>query len=67
MPWTKVLWVSEQWEAVLPSGIYQILKRLAKRANIEDMHTHGFRHSYAINALRAGKREPVLQIARGER
>ena len=54
VPSTKALWVSEQGEALLPNGITQLLKRLAKRANIEDMHPHRFRHSYAINALRAG-------------
>ena len=65
MPRTKSLWVSEHGEALLPGGICQILKRLAKRANIEDMHPHRFRHSYAINALRAGMPEQVLKIVGG--
>ena len=34
MPQTRELWVSEQGEALLPTGIFQILKRLAGRANI---------------------------------
>ena len=67
MPRTKALWVSEQGEALLPGGIFQILKRLARRANIEDMHPHRFRHSYAINALRAGMPEQVLKIVGGWR
>ena len=67
MPRTKALWVSEQGEALLPNGICQILKRLARRANIEDMHPHRFRHSYAINALRAGMPEQVLKIVGGWR
>ena len=29
------------------------------------LHTHRFRHSYAVNALRAGMPERVLQIAGG--
>ena len=66
-PRTKALWVSEQGEALLPGGICQILKRLAKRAGIEDMHPHRFRHSYAINALRAGMPEQVLKIVGGWR
>ena len=66
-PHTKALWVSEQGEALLPNGICQILKRLARRANIEDMHPHRFRHSYAINALRAGMPEQVLKIVGGWR
>ena len=65
MPQTKALWVSEQGYALLPGGISQILERLAKRANIEDMHPHRFRHSYAINALRAGMPEQVLRIVGG--
>ena len=67
MPQTKALWVSEQGEALLPNGITQLLKRLAKRANIEDMHPHRFRHSYAINALRAGMPEQILKIVGGWR
>ena len=31
------------------------------------MHTHRFRHSYAINALRAGMPEQVLKIVGGWR
>ena len=65
LPRTKAFWVSEQGEPLLPGGISQILERLAKRANIEDMHPHRFRHSYAINALRAGMPEQVLKIVGG--
>ena len=65
MPQTKTLWVSEQGEAMQPNGICQLLKRLAKRANIEGMHPHRFRHSYAINALRAGMPEQILKIVGG--
>ena len=66
-PRTKALWVSEQGEALLPNGICQLLKRLARRANVEGMHPHRFRHSYAINALRAGMPEQVLKIVGGWR
>ena len=67
MPRTRALWISEQGEALLPNGICQILKRLARRANIEGMHPHRFRHSYAINALREGMPEPILKIVGGWR
>ena len=40
---------------------------LPRRANIEGMHPHRFRHSYAINALRAGMPEQVLKIVGGWR
>ena len=66
-PRTRAFWVSEQGEALLPNGICQILKRLAIRTNIEDTHPHRFRHSYAINALRAGMPEQVLKIVGGWR
>ena len=67
MPRTTAPWVSEQGEALLPNGICQLLRRLAKRANIEGMHPHRFRHSYAINTLRAGMPEQVLKIVGGWR
>ena len=65
LPNTNALWVSEQGEAILPSRIFPILKRLGNRAGIPKRHTHRFRHSYAGNALRAGIPERVLQIRGG--
>ena len=67
MPRTKAVWVSEHGIALLPKSICQILNRLAKRANIDGVHPHRFRHSYAINALRAGMPEQVLKIVGGWR
>ena len=60
LPNTNALWVTEQGRAILPNGIFQILKRLGKRAGIANLHTHRFRHSYAVNALRAGMPESVI-------
>ena len=65
LPNTNALWVSEQGKAILPNGIFQILKRLGKRAGIPNLHTHRFRHSYAVNALRSGMPERVLQLVGG--
>ena len=62
IPDTSALWVSEQGECLEPNGISQVLKTLAKRAGIANMHAHRFRHSYAINALRGGMPEQVLKI-----
>ncbi len=42
--------------------VYSLFENLAGRANIEGMHPHRFRHSYIINALRAGMPEQVLNI-----
>ncbi len=67
LPNTDSLWVSEQGKAILPNGIFQILKRLGKRAGIPNLHTHRFRHSYAVNALRSGMPERVLQLVGGWR
>ena len=66
-PNTDALWVSEHGIAILPNGIFQMLKRLGKRAGIPSLHTHRFRNSYAINALRAGMPEQVLKIVGGWR
>ena len=66
-PNTDALWVSEQGKAILPNGIFQILKRLGRRADIPNLHTHRFRHSYAVNALRSGMPERVLQLVGGWR
>ena len=67
LPNTDALWVSEQGKAILPNGISQILMRLGKRAGIPNLHTHRFRHSYAVNALRSGMPERVLQLVGGWR
>ena len=64
-PRTGMLWVSEQGEALLPNGISQFLKHLGKRAGISGLRPHRFRHSYAINALRAGMPEQVLKLVGG--
>ena len=65
VPYTDAVWVSEHGRAIQPNGIFQVLKRLGKRAGIANLHTHRFRHSYAVNALRAGMPERVLQIVGG--
>ena len=64
-PNTDALWVSGQGRAIKPNGIFQMLKRLGKRAGIPNLRTHRFRHSYAVNALRAGMPERVLEIVGG--
>ena len=59
---TDVLWVSAQGGAMGPVVLYRTIKRLGERADIPDLHTHRFRHSYAMNALRAGMSEPMLRL-----
>ena len=64
-PWTGAVWVSEHGRPMEPNGIYQMLKRLGKRAGIPKLHTHQLRHSFAMNALRAGMPERILMIIGG--
>ena len=66
-PSTDALWVSEQGRSMKPGWLYLMVKRLGKRAGTPDLHTHRFRHSYAVNALRSGMPERVLQIIGGWR
>ena len=66
-PNTSALWVSGRGRAVRPSWLYLMVKRLGSRAGIVGLHTHRFRHSYSINALRNGMPERVLQIVGGWR
>ena len=67
MPHVNALWVTEQGEELEPNGVSQALKSLAERAGIAKMHAHRFRHSFAINALRAGMPEQILKIVGGWR
>lgn len=66
-PGTDALWISEQGKSMQSGWLYLMLKRLGKRAGISQLHTHRFRHSYAMNALRGGMPERVLQIVGGWR
>jgi len=59
------LWVSEQGRPMQPNGIYTTIKKLGERAGIPNLHTHRFRHTYAVNALRGGMPERVLMLAGG--
>ena len=50
-----------------PTWLYLMLKRLGERADIPGLHTHQFRHTYAVTALRGGMPERVLALAGGWR
>ncbi len=66
-PNTDALWVSGSGRAIQPSWLYNMLKRLGGRAGISGLHTHRFRHTYAVTALREGMPERVLEIVGGWR
>lgn len=59
------LWVSEQGKPMDDKWIYTMLKRLGKRCDIPNLHTHQFRHSYAMNALRTEMPEQYLRVIGG--
>jgi integrase/recombinase XerD len=44
----------ENFRRLSMSGVNQLLKRIAKRAGIENVHPHRFRHTFAIELLRNG-------------
>ncbi len=43
----------------------RMLHRLGDRAGVPNLHPHRFRHSYAINALRAKMPERILMLNAG--
>ena len=59
------LWVDHRGRALGPEWLYQMVKRLGERAGIPDLHTHRFRHTFAMNALRSGMPERVLELIGG--
>ena len=62
---TDALWLSGQGGAMGATVLYRTVKRRDEKADIPDLHTHRFRHSYAVNALRAGMSEPMLRLVGG--
>jgi integrase/recombinase XerD len=53
---TDVVFVSKRnGEALMPSGVYQVLKRLAKRTGVTGrFNPHAFRHNRAREAMNNG-------------
>ena len=62
---TNSLWVSDGGLPMQPSWIYQMLKRLGNQAGVPNLHTHRFRHTYAMNMLRSGMQERYLAFEGG--
>ena len=61
----RALWVSSDAKPLKPVGVYYMLKALGRRVGDPDLHTHRFRHSFTMNALRAGMKEPLLRLIGG--
>ena len=66
-PQTDALWLSQQGRSMGPNWLYLMLKRLGQRAGVPNLHTHRFRHTYAMNALQAGMQERYLAFEGGWR
>ena len=45
--------------------LYLMLKRLGRRAGVGNLHTHRFRHTWAMNMLRAGMHEQMMRHVAG--
>ncbi len=50
---TNALWVDTGGKPMSKDWLRHMLRRLGDRAGVPNLHPHRFRHSYAINALRA--------------
>lgn len=59
------LWLGEDGRPLAALAIYTLLKRLGGRAGVPNLHTHRFRHTFAVTYLRNGGPERYLRIVGG--
>jgi site-specific recombinase XerD len=59
---SNLLWVDKDGNGMNPDWLRHMLKRLGEAAGVPGLHPHRFRHTYAVNALRAGMPERILMI-----
>ena len=63
---TTALWVDSSGNGMRdPDWLRLMLKRMGERTGITNLHPHRFRHTYAVNALRAGMPERILALNGG--
>lgn len=58
------LWISWKGEPMLDSWVLIVLRRMGKKLGVR-LHTHQFRHTFAVTALRSGMPERVLMDVGG--
>lgn len=63
---TEALWVG-RYGPMTPSGLAQVLERVAGLAGVPDVHPHRFRHTAANDWLRSGGQETDLMRLMGWR
>jgi site-specific recombinase XerD len=59
------LWLPYDGERLKVSGLRLALLRMAQRANVQDVHAHKFRRTFALWSLRAGMNIYSLQMLMG--
>ena len=65
-PGEEYVFVSQRASHLTPSGIYSAFKRMAKKANVKGrFNPHGFRHGWALGALRRGADLSAVSQAMG--
>ncbi len=62
---TNALWVDSAGRTMRKDWLRRMLRRLGDRAGVPNLHPHRFRHSYAVNALRAKMPERILMLNGG--
>lgn len=63
----RALWLGHHSGAMIPSGIYQALRKRARAAGIPDFHPHQLRHTFAHQWLADGGAEGDLMRLAGWR
>lgn len=62
---TGALWLDTGGRPMSKEWLRHMLRRLGDRAGVPNLHPHRFRHSYAVNALRAKMPERILMLNGG--
>lgn len=64
----ETLFYGRSWEPLTPSGLYQLLRRLARRAGVQGrFNPHSLRHTFAREYIRAGGDLATLSKLLGHR
>lgn len=59
------IWLGADSEPLTVSGVYQILKRVAKVAGVKRFNAHSFRHARTKELYQAGVPEPIIRELMG--
>lgn len=62
-PWNAPdeLWLSRSGEPLSTSGVYQMFKRIGRRAGIKRFNPHAFRHAFAKRLIEEGASPKIVQ------